>query len=409
MKLIILKSRLRNYPIIIDRGITAKAADTINKYFFNSEKIILVTNDKILSIYESTIKKLLSSTNRTTHIIVLKDGEEQKNLENTEYIYQNLINFNTHRNDLIIAFGGGVIGDIAGFAASTFHRGINLLQFPTTIIAQLDSSIGGKVAVNYKDIKNIIGSFYQPNAVLIDPELLETLQEREIINGLAEIVKYGILFDKRILGILKKITVKAPKLKELSLYAKLNLYTDTENKEKDTVLDETRSSYLNELIKSRDFERIIYKCVKIKSAVVKKDEFDTGYRNLLNFGHTIGHAIEKVKRLKDISHGEAVALGMIVAADISIELGLAKESLKNKLVEIYNPLKLPYTIPNINVNELISSLKFDKKFLSSQNKFILLRYLNKPVFRYNIEEDIIRKSILKNMPTEKLNEKCFNN
>lgn len=400
MKLILQKTRLKNYPIIIEKGITAEAGNIINKYFSRAEKIILITNDRIISIYKNLIKNLLNSTGRKTRIIVLNDGEEQKNLENTEYIYRNLVDFDTHRNDLIIAFGGGVIGDIAGFAAATFHRGINLLQFPTTVTAQVDSSIGGKVVVNYKDIKNIIGSFYQPGAVVIDPALLETLEEREIINGLAEVVKYGVIFDKKILKNLKRIALREQKTEESDIYSRLSLYTDITNNKSGSAIDKARGSYLTRLIKSEEFEKIIYKCVKIKSSVVKKDEFDAGYRNLLNFGHTVGHAIEKVKKLKEISHGEAVALGMIVAVDISIELGLAKDGIKKILLEIYKLLKLPFIIPQINTDELISSLKFDKKFLSGKNKFILLRCLNRPVFSYNIEEAIIKEAILKNMQSE---------
>ena len=400
MKLIKLKSRLRNYPIFIERGITAKTDSIVNKYFFSAEKIILITNDKIFSIYRDNIEKFLNSTNKISNLIILKDGESQKNLKNTDFIYRNLVDFNVHRNDLIIAFGGGVIGDIAGYAASTFHRGMNLIQFPTTITAQVDSSIGGKVVVNYEAIKNIIGSFYQPHAVIIDPDLLKTLKEREIINGLAEIIKYGVVFNKKILEILKEITPKKIAHTETkpikNTAGNLKMKNDDSNTDSSTTID----TDLYGLIKNKKFDEIIYRCIKIKVSVVKKDEFDTGYRNLLNYGHTIGHAIEKVQKLKDINHGEAVALGMIAAVDISIELGLAEQSLKNKFLEIYRLLKLPYLFPQINTDELILSMKFDKKFSASQNKFILLRDLNKPVFKYNISADIIKKSILKNMKME---------
>jgi len=394
MKIITAKTKFRNYSIYIEKGLLKRAPMLVKSIFSDKLKAALVTNDKIFSIYKKDIKNFLDATGFKNKIIIIKDGEEQKNLENTQYIYQNLLDFNFHRNDIVIAFGGGVIGDLAGFAASTFHRGTILLQIPTTIIAQTDSSIGGKAVVNYKGIKNIIGSFYQPHAIIIDPLLLETLEEKEIINGFAEIVKYGVVFDKKILSSLEELAKDS---------SDKNVFVS--NKEQGKSINNISFK----ILKNKKFTDIIYTCCRIKARIVQKDEFDTGYRNLLNFGHTIGHAIEKVANLKSISHGMAVAIGMIVATDISIELGIANVSLRNKLLEIYKPLKLPHIIPQIDVNELLSSLKFDKKFSSTENKFILLKDLNKPIFGYNIEENIIKKSILKNMPTEKLNEKSFNN
>jgi len=278
------------------------APGLLNKHFPCAEKILFITNDVVHGIYGAKIDDFLKSCEKSVKKIILKDGEIQKNLENTKYIYENMLDFNMHRDDIAIAFGGGVIGDMAGFAASTFHRGIKLLQLPTTIISQVDSSIGGKAVVNFENVKNVIGCFYQPHAIIMDTLFLETLEEKDIINGLAEIVKYGIIFDRKILKLLNKL-----------------------------VLEKINPGKLNELISLPQFEDIIYICAKIKASVVKRDEFDNNYRNLLNFGHTAGHAIEKFSGFKGLNHGQAVAIGMIIATDISISLGLLKGSFSHRI------------------------------------------------------------------------------
>jgi len=367
MRIITAKTKLRNYPIYISSKISKYFPQLIGKNFKDSEKIVLVTNDKVFGIYEEKIKNTLRECRLPYKIVIIKDGEEYKNLKSADYIYRKLIDFNIHRNDVIAAFGGGVIGDLAGFAASTFYRGIKLIQYPTTIIGQVDSSIGGKVVVDYDNIKNVIGCFYQPHMIVIDPTLNYTLKEDQIINGLGEIVKYGLVFKKKI-------------LEKLS-----------EN------VDDKKEDRLSNLIKKKVFEDIIYNCCYIKTRVVAKDEFDLGYRNTLNFGHTIGHCIESAFNLSEINHGMAVSLGMIIAIDISISLGLASEDIKSTVLQLYKKLKLPYRIPKISVEKIAEVLKYDKKFKAARNKFVLLKGVNKPVFYYNVEKktivDNIKKSI----------------
>ncbi len=208
MKIIYAQTTLRKYPVYIGREIIKSAPGLLSKHFPGSEKILFITNDVVHGIYGAIIDDFLGSCTKSVKKIIIKDGEEQKNLENTRYIYKNMLDFNMHREDLVIAFGGGVIGDLAGFAASTFHRGIRLLQIPTTIISQVDSSIGGKTVVNFENVKNVIGSFYQPHAIIMDTLFLETLEEKDIINGLAEIVKYGIIFDRKILKLLNNLALE---------------------------------------------------------------------------------------------------------------------------------------------------------------------------------------------------------
>jgi len=378
MKKIIAKTKLRNYPVIIESGIllgeSSRAGTILKKIFPGSEKVVLVTDEKVLSLYKHKIDGLLSSTDKEHKIVTFPDGEKSKNLSCTKIIYRKLLDFNIHRNDLIIAFGGGVIGDLTGFAASTFHRGIKLLHIPTTIISQVDSSIGGKVVVNLNSFKNIIGSFYQPHAVIIDLALLSTLKEKEIINGLAEVLKYGIVFDKKIIELINIILKK---------------------------IDQNSEKILFELIRNKKFEEIIYRCCKIKTEVVYKDEFDTGLRNLLNFGHTFGHAIEKATELEEISHGEAVAIGMILAIDLSIKLRLSGQEIKDEIIKLYKALKLQHELPWIDPDLILAAIKFDKKFTSKQDRFILLKALNRPLFYCNIDEKIIRQSIEENMSHKK--------
>ena len=375
MKIINAKSKLRDYKIIIKPQLIEQACFFIKKYFSSSSKIALITNNKIVSIYKDKIMEMLLSTGIEHKLIVLEDGEMQKNLENTEKIYQQFLDFNMHRNDIVIAFGGGVIGDIAGFAASTFHRGLKLLQFPTTLVAQVDSSMGGKVVVNFKGVKNVIGTFYQPHAVLADTGLLSTLEENEIINGLAEVVKYGIVFDKKILYRLDK-------------FAEEN----------------TEDEKLHSIVNHKGFESIIYNCCKIKAVIVHRDEFDTGIRNLLNFGHTFGHAIEKAARFKEINHGMAVAAGMIMAVDASIISGYAEKALKKYLTCLYKKLNLPVSVNGVDSGDIYSAMRFDKKFSGKANKFILLKDINRPFFAHNLSEDIIKKAIQLNI-TGEYNEK----
>ncbi len=315
------------------------------------------------------MNQILSSFSLDNTMIIIPDGEDQKNLRNTEKIYNKMLDFNVHRNDLVIAFGGGVIGDLAGFAAATYHRGLKLLHIPTTIISQVDSSIGGKVVVNLRDYKNIIGSFYQPHSVIIDPSFLSTLDKKQVINGLGEIVKYGIIFDKKILDLLQKIFEKK----------------------------DIQEKGLPGLVEDRDFDEIIYSCCNIKSSVIQADEFDNDYRNLLNFGHTFGHAIEKSTGLKKINHGMAVAIGMILAMDISTRIGFLEKDIKNNIIKLYKILGLPFSIPKIDADIILSAMKSDKKFTSSRNKFILLKGINKPVFHYDLDYGLIRDSIMENM------------
>ncbi len=365
MKKIIARSSNRKYIIYINRNISAKAGRLIERHFSGTHKILLVTNEKIYAIYKHMIEENFSQPGFEFYTHIIKDGEIYKSLDTSSQIYDVLLKNDFHRNDLIIAFGGGVIGDLVGYVASTYHRGLNLLQYPTTVIGQVDSSIGGKVAVNYEGLKNMVGTFYHPHMIIIDPSLLGSLEGKEVLNGLGEIIKYGIVFDHRILNMLDRM------LKD----------------------DENTLS----ITSHRQFDHIIYRCAKIKTDVVAKDEFDNGYRNLLNFGHTVGHALEKVSKLKEISHGQAVSLGMLVALDISIQLGFASPGIRETVSDLYKKVGLPVHIKGLEPEQIVHAIGFDKKFTARKNKFVLVKGFNRPFFYYGLKKDIIISSIKKNI------------
>ena len=365
MKSIKINTTSRKYKILFGENILRNISEYLKKEFSGNNKIILVSNETIYEIYGKMFEDIFSNETNFNRII-LKDGENYKNIDVLKSVYSELIKLNSHRNDILLSLGGGVIGDTAGFAASTFNRGMNLVQIPTTIIAQTDSSIGGKVAINFENIKNAIGSFYQPHLIIIDTFFLKTLEEKEIINGLGEIVKYGLVFDY---GIIEDLLLLSAKCRN----------------------NEDR---LYEIIKNKKFNNIIYRCAKIKSEIIKKDEFDLKERQLLNFGHTIGHALEKAAGFEKLNHGQAVALGMLCAIEISINMGLFNKDFKKDIIDLYQILKLPVYIKNIDMTKIFDSLKFDKKFLSDINRFILLENINKPVVLTGIDEIIIKKSIM---------------
>ena len=366
MKSIEVKTLNKIYNIYIENHITDRLVTYLKDNIKSINNIILVSNEKIYTIYGERIKKIISSDFNLKKIII-KDGEKYKNLDTLKYIYTELLKINARRNDVILSFGGGVVGDIAGLAAATFNRGMGLVQYPTTIIAQVDSSVGGKTAVNFENIKNVIGCFYQPDLIITDPKLLITLEEKEIINGLGEIVKYGLVFDYQIINDLLKI---------------VNKYKNSDDR-------------LLKTVKNEEFGNIIYKCVKIKSEIIEKDEFDTGERHVLNFGHTIGHAFEKIIGFDNINHGQAVAVGILCAVDMSISYGYLDIDFKNKLHSLYNTLKLPEFVSGFKPDEIYNAIKFDKKFVSGINKFILLKDVNKPIICTDLNEKIIKSSIIK--------------
>ena len=328
------KASSGNYPIYIKNGLLDEIGVEVKKIYKGS-KIAIVTDSSVNELYGQRVISSLKMSGFEPFKIVVNAGEESKSFKTLLEVYDKLLDFKINRGDIIIALGGGVVGDMAGFAASTFLRGIPIVQIPTTLLAQVDSSVGGKVAVDLPRGKNLVGSFYMPKAVFIDPLLLRTLSDRFLNDGMGEVIKYGAIKDSE-------------------LFYKLLKY---ENKE----------ALLKEI------DQIIYTCCSIKAAIVEVDEKDTGERMLLNYGHTIGHAIEQFYNFKRYSHGEAVAMGMYSITKLGEELGLTSSGTSNAIKDILVKYNLPWMLPKISCEDVIETISNDKKNIGESMNFILIK------------------------------------
>ena len=286
-----------------------------------------------------------------TRKMVLTPGEETKSFSTLPSIYNELLDFKLTRKELIITLGGGVIGDLGGFAASTFLRGVSFVQIPTSLLAQVDSSVGGKVAVDLEKGKNLVGSFYQPKAVFIDPDVLNTLPEKFYKDGMAEVIKYGCIKDIDFFYMLKSL--------------------------------KSREEVMNNI------EDILYKCCYIKKSVVERDEKDLGERMLLNFGHTLGHAIEKYYNFTGYSHGEAVAIGMYNISLKSEDEGITEKSVSEEIKEILINYDLPYEVDIKDNNKIIDTISLDKKNIGNVLKVILLKSIGESII-YDTTSDFFK-------------------
>ncbi|MCF0148403.1 MAG: 3-dehydroquinate synthase [Clostridium sp.] len=337
-----------SYDIIIEKGLLNNLSKEVSEVF-KGKKIFVLTDKNVDKFYGNKVLQELSDFGYDTKKLVLEAGEETKSFFTLPKIYDELLNFKMTRSDLIITLGGGVIGDLGGFVASTYLRGIPFIQVPTTLLAQVDSSVGGKVGIDLDRGKNLVGSFYHPKKVIIDPEVLKSLSDRVFNDGMAEVIKYGCIKDKDFFDNLLKY------------------------KDKEEVMN--------------NIEYIIHNCCRIKKEVVEKDEKDTGERMLLNFGHTIGHAIEKYYKYNKYTHGEAVAIGMyeitkISEASFETEKGTA-DIIKNILIK-YN---LPYKL-DIDLNEIKETISLDKKNINNKLNLIFLKKIG--------ESKIVQREVIDN-------------
>lgn len=372
--LIVPLSNNRSYPIYIGENLLQNPdifADFVtNKNKSKNKKIMIVTNTTIEKIYLNTLQNTLAKITPKENIFatILPDGENYKNWETLQKIFDNLLANFFDRKSLIIALGGGVIGDMTGFAAACFQRGVDFLQIPTTLLSQVDSSVGGKTAINHPLGKNMIGAFYQPKAVFADIKTLQTLPKREISAGLAEILKYGFIND-------------APFLE----------FFTSENFAK---IFDNNADVLSE---------IIYKSCQNKADIVAKDETESSDKNLralLNFGHTFGHAIETHFGYGTYLHGEAVAIGTMMAAEFSQNLGFITPKEVAKIQTLLNQAKLPTALDKkVNANDLYKLMFHDKKVQNGTLNFVLLKNLGEAfVYKLNSAEEnsmLIIKSIEK--------------
>lgn len=321
-----------SYPIFIENHILKHAASYI-KEVFTGKRILVVSDDHVFPLYGQALMDSLSDSYECTSL-VLPHGEETKNFQSLPLLYDAMLQAKFSRSDLVLALGGGVIGDLAGFAAASFLRGIKLIQIPTSLLAQVDSSVGGKVAVDLPQGKNLVGAFYQPSLVLIDPTVLATLPEHFIADGMGEVIKYGCIRDRE-------------------LFAQLAAAGSFE-KLQDILPD------------------IIYRCVDIKRKIVEQDQFDTGERMLLNFGHTLAHAIEQYYQYKRESHGEAVSIGMYQLTRMTEEKGLTTPGTAERILKLLDAYRLPHAC-GLPADTLTTAITLDKKNLNNKLNLVLLK------------------------------------
>lgn len=333
----------QSYSIFIGLTLQEIAQDIFRKY--STRKIFIITDHNVKKLYIKKFIKYFEKNRRLDNfrpkVISIKPGEKSKTREMKNLLEDKLISSGANRSSLIVAFGGGVVGDLAGFTAACLFRGVPFVQIPTTLLSQVDSSVGGKVAVDHPSGKNLIGAFYHPDVVYIDLSLLKTLSEKDYLNGLAEVIKYGAILDHKLFDYL---------LRE-------------------------RKRILN-----RDglcLKYIVARCCSLKADVVKKDEKEKSYRRILNFGHTIGHAIELLSGYR-IPHGFAISIGMIVEAEFSYRIGLAKLEDVLRLKECLLRYNLPAELPKeFSISEYLNIFQYDKKAENNYINFTLLRNIGK--------------------------------
>lgn len=327
-----------SYSIFIGRNFLSGIGSLIkNKYSF--DKVAIVTDDIVDSLYGEVVENSLLKEYISARRIVIPHGECSKNLDMLRYIYNQLTDFGITRSDLLLTLSGGVIGDLGGFAASTYLRGIPFIQVPTTILAQVDSSVGGKVAIDLDGGKNLAGSFYQPKAVFIDVDVIKTLPVHYFYDGLAEAVKCGCIGE----------------LSLFTLFESIKMKEDIE----------------------KNLENIIEKSCQYKVSIVEKDEKESGLRMLLNFGHTLAHALESFKNYQGISHGEAVSIGMSVITENTERMGLTEKGTEKKIKEILSLLHLPIKT-SISIEKLMPYIMHDKKIRGDFITLVILESIGNP-------------------------------
>ncbi len=338
MKIISVKSKTQPYDVVISKSALTKKH--LQSVMAKRSKVLLITDSKIPKKHIIKVKKIIGQYSVSLHTYLMNAGESSKSQKVFFDIQDYLLKNRFERSDLIIAFGGGVVGDMSGFVASTYLRGIDYLQVPTTLLSQVDSSVGGKTAINTRHGKNLIGSFYNPLKVIIDLSFLETLPEREYKAGLAEIIKYGLIKNKKLLDYLFANEIKI----------------------NDKALDA--------------LEYIIYESVKTKAKIVSMDEKESGVRAILNFGHTFGHAIEAHHNYKSFLHGEAVAIGMLMAAKLSQFENHISEKQFNFIEKLLNQYNLNYKLKKMTYKDFTKHIKQDKKVKSGKVRIVLLKRLS---------------------------------
>ena len=343
----------RSYPIFI--GTNLFSADNLKPYI-KGNQVLIVSNETVAPLYLQQIRDILPAVQ--VDEVILPDGEQYKTLEQLNAVYDQLLQQRHNRTTTLIALGGGVVGDMTGFAAASYQRGVNFIQIPTTLLSQVDSSVGGKTGVNHPLGKNMIGAFHQPQVVLASVDVLSTLPDKELSAGLAEVIKYGLIYDAEFLDWL-----------EANMSGLVG---------RDTGL----------------LTQAIYRSCEIKAEVVAQDEKESGIRALLNLGHTFGHAIESCQGYGNWLHGEAVATGTAMAADLSRRLGWLSDTDYSRTIRILQAAQLPVDAPKgMTAKQFMDLMAVDKKVIDGQLRLILLRSLGQAVVTDQFDPDLLQQTL----------------
>lgn len=346
------------YDIVIEKTFD-RLSDEFNKLGVTGRKLCIVSDSNVARLYADDVAKELEKTGNKVFTYVFKAGEENKNLNTVEDVYEFLIQNHFDRKDMLVALGGGVVGDLTGFTAATYLRGIDFIQVPTSLLAQVDSSIGGKTGVDFRAYKNMVGAFHQPKLVYMNISVLQSLSRRLFNSGFGEIIKHGLIKDADYYNWLR---VNVTKIKDMDADA---------------------------------LEYMIYVSCNIKREVVEKDPKEKGDRALLNYGHTLGHAIEKLMNFT-LYHGECVTLGMIAALRISVNRGYISQKEYEDVLDMFKLYEFPVTVSGINADDVVKVSKNDKKMDAGKIKFILLNSIGNAYIDYDVS-DMEMKEALKSV------------
>jgi 3-dehydroquinate synthase len=357
MKNINVSLKDNSYKIIAGSGVLKELGPRLKRLKIGSEAYI-ITNSYLKSGFGRALERSLRKSGFTARFKLVPDAEKSKSLSQAAKILSDITAYDQKKKIFIVAFGGGVIGDLSGFTASIYRRGTPYIQVPTTLLAQVDSSIGGKTAVDLDQGKNLAGTFYQPRLVLSDIDFLRSLPGRQLVSGLAEVIKYAVIKDPRLFVYLEKNMAR--------------------------ILGKN----------SGCLEFIVARCAAIKSAIVSRDEKEErGLRTILNFGHTLGHAIEAAGSFRIYNHGEAIGLGMLCSCGISLRLGLlSREDLK-RIEALIRQAGLPGSIKRVDFNRIISAHYHDKKFIGAKNKFVLVNRIGQTKIKENVPLELIKEAL----------------
>ena len=331
--------------------------------FVSGRKVLIITDSNVEKLYAKKVKHKIEQVCSEVHIAVFPAGEPSKTLATVETLYHKTVDFQLDRSSVTVALGGGVTGDLAGFFAATYMRGMDFIQIPTTLLAMVDSSVGGKTGVDLPEGKNLVGAFWQPKLVLIDPETLKTLPKREIRCGLAEVIKYGMIMDEEFFCFIENHTAE---------------------------------------INALDLEclsTIIARCCTLKAQIVTEDEREeSGRRAILNYGHTFAHAVESVKGFENINHGEAVAIGMCMAANLAVSDNRLDDAAELRQENLLRSLSLPCSVDGVKPSEIHAAMQRDKKVLNDRIRFVLPDTIG--------EVTLVNDKLPKSMITEAIRNCC---